>query len=136
MNVPIEEKYQYEDLFCKHHDVLSKDKQNLGKAMNFGHKIELKEDNPVYVRQFPMPEVHRAILDGQIIEWLKMGVIQPNRSIYNTPLFMVPKKDSSLRIMQDFMQLNARRYDDRYSMKDINECIGNIGLQGPQFLPL
>jgi hypothetical protein len=37
INVPIEEKYQYEDLLCKHHDKFSKDKQDQGKAMNFEH---------------------------------------------------------------------------------------------------
>jgi hypothetical protein len=39
--------------------VFSKDKQDLGKARNFKHKIDLKEDNSIYIKQFPMPEVHR-----------------------------------------------------------------------------
>jgi hypothetical protein len=46
INVPIEEKSQWEDLLCKLHDVFSKDKTDLGKANNFEHKMNLKEANP------------------------------------------------------------------------------------------
>jgi hypothetical protein len=56
-----------------------------------------------------------------------MGIIQPSRSKCNNPLFMVSKKDSSLRNVQDFCQLNAKNQADTYSMKDIYECIGDIG---------
>ena len=52
INVPVEEKLQYKDLLCKHHDVFSKDKTDMGMANNVEHKIDLKVDNPVYVKQF------------------------------------------------------------------------------------
>ena len=49
INVPAEEAVKYEDLLCKHYDVFSKSKSDLGSAKNFEHKIELKDDSPVYL---------------------------------------------------------------------------------------
>jgi hypothetical protein len=49
INILIEEKSQYEDLLCKHYNEFSKDKSDLGKRKSFEHKIDSKEDSPVYV---------------------------------------------------------------------------------------
>jgi hypothetical protein len=45
-------------------------------------------------------------------------------------MFMVPKNGGSLRVVQDFRKLNPASHDDRYSMKTVNECIGDIGRAG------
>jgi hypothetical protein len=60
----------------------------------------------------------------------KMAYILPSRFRYNTSLFIVLKKDESLNVVQDFRELNARIMDDRYSIKDVNEFIGDIGRAG------
>ncbi len=45
-----------------------------------------------------------------------------------SPIFCVPKKTGQgLRIVQDFRELNEHSHIDKYSMKEINECIGDIG---------
>ena len=130
MKVPVSEKQAYRDLLAQHHDVFSTDKTDLGCATNFEHTITTKNENPTYRKQFPIPEAHRTHLEVEVKNWLAMGLIQPSRSRYNSPLFLVPKKDGSLRVVQDFRELNANSLDDRYSMKDINECIGDIGRAG------
>jgi hypothetical protein len=64
------------------------------------------------------------------LEWLKLGVIQPARSRYNSPIFAVMKKDGNVCLVRDFSALNQQSYTDKYSMKDVSEFIGEIGRSG------
>jgi hypothetical protein len=89
-------------LLLKHHDVFSQDKNDIGLATNLKHIVDLKNKEPSYRKQFPIPDAQRGELEKQVTEWLKMGLIQPSGSRYNSPLFMVPKKDGSQRVVQDF----------------------------------
>ena len=61
-------------------------------------------------------------------EWLKLGVVQKSDSLYNSPVFCVPKKGGNrYRNIQDFRELNKKSLMDKYTMKDIHECIVDIG---------
>ncbi len=64
------------------------------------------------------------------MEWLKLGVIQPTSSCYNSPILAVMKKDGNMRLVQDFRALNNQSYTEKYSMKDASECIGEINHSG------
>ena len=58
-------------------------------------------------------------------EWLKLTVAQPSDSLYNISVFCIPKKGGNgLRIVQDFCEFNQKSYMDKYTMKDIHECVG------------
>ena len=130
LNVPDSEKQQYLDLILNNHDVFSKNKNDLGRATNATHTIHLKNNAPIFVKQFPVPEAYREQLNLQVKEWLKMGVVKPTNSPYNSPIFVVPKKDGSPRYVLDFRKLNENSHTDKYSMKTVEECIGDIGRSG------
>ena len=110
--------------------MFSKNYQDIGRTDHVKHDILLKENKPIFQKQYPVPDAHRPDVEAQIKDWLKMGIIQPSTSRYNSPMIMVPKKDGSLRVVQDFRGLNVASHDDRYSMKTVNECIGDIGRAG------
>jgi len=126
LNVPEEYKQKYIDILYKHQAAISVNKMDLGRAKNFTHKIHLKDNNPVYRKQFKIPEAHQNFIEITLDEWLKLGVMKRSNSLYNSPLFCVPKKQGQ-GIVQDFRELNNHSHIDKYSMKEITECIGNIG---------
>jgi hypothetical protein len=128
LNVPEEYKQKYIDILYKHQSAISVKKMDLGHAKNFTYKIHLKDNNPMYRKEFKIPEAHQNFIEATLDEWLKLGVVKQSNSLYNSPLFCLPKKQGKgLRIVQDFGELNNHSHIDKYSMKEITECIGDIG---------
>jgi hypothetical protein len=130
LNVPEKFRDQYLQVILKNHEAVSQNKFDLGSTDTLMHEIVLKMPEPIYVKQFKIPDAHRQEVERHVLEWLKLGVIQPARSQYNTPIFAVMKKDGGVRLVQDFRALNNQSYTDKYSMKDVSECIGEIGRSG------
>jgi Reverse transcriptase (RNA-dependent DNA polymerase)/Retroviral aspartyl protease len=128
LNVPPEFKQKYIDILHKHQQAISVNIYDLGLATNFKHKIHLKDNDPVYRKQFKIPEAHQNFIEQPLDEWLKLSVVKRVNSLYNLPIFCVPKKQGQgLRVVQDFRELNNHSHIDKYSMKEITECIGDIG---------
>jgi hypothetical protein len=128
LQVPTQYKQRYLDILFKYRDAISINKFDLGRAKNFTHKIYLKDDNPLYRKQLKIPEAHQTFIEATLDEWLKLGVVKRTNSLYNSPLFCVPKKQGQgLRIVQDFRELNNHSHIDKYNMKQIKEYIGDIG---------
>jgi len=72
--------------------------------------------------------VHHQFIEQTLEEWLKLGVVKRSNSVYKAPLFCIlKKKGHGLRIIQDFKALNQNSHIDKYSMKEITECIGDVG---------
>ncbi len=126
LNVPEQFCQIYLNLLLKTHEAISQDKFNLGRTDTLMHKILLKIQEPIYVKQFKIPDAHCKEVKKHVLEWLKLGVIQPACSGYNSPM----KKDGNVHLVQDFRALNNQSYTDKYSMKDGSECIGEIGRSG------
>ncbi len=63
LNVPIEFKQKYIDILYKHQQAISVNK-------NFKHKIHLKDNNPVYRKQFKIPEAHQNLTNNRLTNGL------------------------------------------------------------------
>ena len=118
---------EYLNLILRNHDVFSDDKYDLGRTNVMEHTVHLKDSAPVYVKQFRLPEAHRSVLLQHLQNWIKLGVVSPSKSHYNSPIFCVPKKDGGLRPVLDFRAINEKTFVDKYSQNEIEDCIDAIG---------
>jgi len=67
--VPNEYKQRYIDILYKHQKAISANKYDLGLAKNFKHKIHLNDNNPVYRKQFKIPEAHQNFIEQSLEEF-------------------------------------------------------------------
>ena len=70
------------------------------------HDVELTEE-PVRVKQYPMPYSTKQVIRDEVENMLKYGVIEPSSSPYNSPIVLVRKKDNVYRFCIDFRKLNS-----------------------------
>jgi hypothetical protein len=126
---------RYRELIMQYHDVISKDKFDLGRASVIKHKIKMRTGQPLHARQFRIPFAHEETIFDYVDELLRRGAIEVSRSPYNWPIFCVAKKKLPnagegdpvpLRVVLDYRGVNARSMPDRYSIKEVRECIDKI----------
>ena len=141
LQIKVEEPWRqkYEDLLLKYHDVCSKDKFDLGKASVIKHKIIMTDEQPSHSRQFRIPFAHEEVIFDYVEQLLKQGAIEYSRSPFNSPVFCVAKKappnadpaaPPPLRVVLDYRRVNAKSVPDRYSIKEVRECIDEVGKEG------
>ena len=62
-------------------------------------------------------------------ELLEKGAIEVSRSCFNSPIFLVPKPHGhGLRAVLDFREVNNASVPDRYTIREVRDCIDEIGL--------
>ncbi len=80
----------------------------LGVATQVTHHIAFQPNTqPTYVPSCRLPHSQKQVAQQKVDELLKEGVIEESHSPWNSPLFLVPKKDGSYRPVIDFHKINA-----------------------------
>ena len=66
-------------------------------------------------------------LKEEVDEMLEMGIIEPSKSEWCSPVVLVPKKDGTLRVCIDFRYLNSVSKFDSYPAPRIDELTERLG---------
>lgn len=115
-----------DDLFYREDDPLP----TTGRTL---HRIHLKTETPVYVKNRRYPQALRDIIQGQLSELLKQGIIRHSNSPFNSPLWVVEKKQANqndpikqYRVVVDYRKLNEATKDERYPLPRVEDILDRL----------
>lgn len=96
------------------------------------HKINTKDNLPVFTKTYRYPYIHKEEVRRQITDMLNQGIIRPSNSPWSSPIWIVPKKlDASgkrkWRLVIDYRKLNEKTISDRYPIPNITEILDKLG---------
>ena len=96
------------------------------------HNIVTTDELPVNTRQYRYPPYQKAEIEKQIVELIKTDVIQPSKSPYNSPLWIVPKKEDSKgnkrwRLVIDYRKLNEKTIGDAQPLPLVSDILDQLG---------
>ena len=91
------------------------------------HKINLKPDAVLRrSKAYPLSPQETETLKEYLKEHLEKGYIQKSKSPISAPMFFIPKKNSSLRPVQDYQKLNAATVENSYPLPLISKLQDKI----------
>ena len=107
------------------------EEENIGESNVEQHEINLTDEVPVYVKQFLLPYKQREIVLKEGDKLIKNKLVQPSKSAFNAPDFIIDKKsdnnEKKYRKAVDFRKLNEKTLSDPFLLPNINEIFDEIG---------
>ena len=87
-----EEKQYVENLIKKYADRFHIPGKPLGATTVLHRNIPTTDDQPIFLKQYRFPPVHKEEISRQVNELIDNKIINPSQSPYNTPVWIELKK--------------------------------------------
>ncbi len=118
-------------LLEKHQNVLSSHERDFGFTDTITHRIDTGLSHPIRQRHRPLPPAQYQAVREHIKNLLEEGIVRESKSPWASPVVVVQKKDSSIRLCVDYRQLNRITHRDSFPLPRIEESLQALG--GAQF---
>lgn len=90
------------------------------------HSVKLKSDEPVQKKPYPVPYALRERMQKEIDNIFEVGIFEPSTSPYASPVVLVRKDDSSIRLCCDYRALNSITVFDLRPMPRMDDLLNEV----------
>lgn len=90
------------------------------------HKVYLKTQVPVRTLPYRVSDAKKKVIEEQVQEMPKTGIIKPLTSPYTNPVVVVLKKNGKHRFCVDYRKLNAVTASEPMSMPIISDVLWDL----------
>lgn len=97
----------------------------LGCTDQVEHVIVTKA-RPIKQRWYRVSPIMQQHIDRELDEMLKLGVVEPSKSPWASPVVMVKKKDGSFRLCVDYRKVNAVCERDSYPLPQVTDTLDKL----------
>ncbi|XP_064485930.1 uncharacterized protein LOC135398460 [Ornithodoros turicata] len=118
-NVPAEEKEAIRALLQQYSHLFSTDESPVGLTHVIEHEIETGNARPIHQNPYRKAVFERQVIEEQVNEMLRKGVIRESSSPWSSPVVLVRKRDASWRFCVDFRRLNAVTKKDVHPVEEV-----------------
>lgn len=98
----------------------------LGRVKGVEHFIDTGDARPFKQRQYLLSPAMEKHLHGEVDEMLRLGVIQPSKSPWSSPILLVNKKNGEKRACFDGRKLNSVTLRDSYPLPRIDAILNRL----------
>lgn len=94
--------------------------------------LDLTTTNPIQTAIYRFPPVYNDVVKDEMQRLLKLNIISHSKSPYNSPVWIVPKKDGdngekNHRVVIDYRKLNKVTVQDNFPLPNIADIIDQLG---------
>ena len=108
-------------------DVFARSLSEIKRYPHYQLSLDLRSRQPVFKRQYRLHPDDAAEAERQIADMMKTGVVEYSQTAeYNSPIFMVEKRDGSKRLVLDLRGINAIIAPKLIQLPKIPELIDEV----------
>lgn len=109
--------------------LISKMVSLMGDGLGCTHLVEhviVTKSQPIKQRYYPVSPVIQKVLDKELDEMLRLGIVEQSKSPWSSPVCLVKKKDGNYRFCVDYRKLNSVTERDSYPLPYVSSTLDKL----------